>query len=321
MITVFVRERGGITQIVEAIRPEWLAAGSGVMVWVDLAAPTPEEERLLAEVFHFHPLSVEDAQSALQFPKVETYPDYLYVVLHGIDVEADTAGIATRDVDFFVGVSFLVTVHDGGSRSIARLRSVCGEHAHILAEGPVALMHRIVDTMVDNYRPAMTAIETRIETLEDEAFQGQEHLVRQVLHLRRDLAFMRRVLTPQRDVIARLARREFPSIGDEMAYRFRDVHDHVVRLTDEAILFQDRLTGIVDVHYATVSNRMNQVMKVLTVMSTIFLPLTVLTGMWGMNIPVPHFFGPPSSQFWWILALMLGISFAMIAVFRRNDWI
>src|SRR6187401_815255 len=185
MITVFVRERGGITQIVEAIRPEWLAAGSGVMVWVDLAAPTPEEERLLAEVFHFHPLSVEDAQSALQFPKVETYPDYLYVVLHGIDVEADTAGIATRDVDFFVGVSFLVTVHDGGSRSIARLRSVCGEHAHILAEGPVALMHRIVDTMVDNYRPAMTAIETRIETLEDEAFQGQEHLVRQVLHLRR----------------------------------------------------------------------------------------------------------------------------------------
>ena len=89
----------------------------------------------------------------------------------------------------------------------------------------------------------------------------------------------------------------------------------------ETILFQDRLTGVVDVHYATVSNRMNQVMKVLTVMSTIFLPLTVLTGMWGMNIPVPHFFGAPESQFWWILALMLGISLAMIVVFRRNDWI
>ena len=168
---------------------------------------------------------------------------------------------------------------------------------------------------------AVHSLGQRIETLEDEAFHGQEALVRQVLHLRRDLAFMRRVLTPQRDVIARLARREFPAIADEMAYRFRDVHDHVVRLTDETILFQERLTGIVDVHYATVSNRMNQVMKVLTVMSTIFLPLTVLTGMWGMNIPVPHFAGAPASQFWWILGLMIAISLAMIAVFRRNHWI
>jgi magnesium transporter len=321
MITVFVRERGGVTQVVESVRPEWLAVASGVTVWVDMAAPTTEETRVLADVFHFHPLSVEDAQSALQFPKVESFPNYIYVVLHGIDVQADSAGIATRDVDFFVGANFLVTVHDGGSRSIARLRTVCGEHAHILAEGPVALMHRIVDTMVDNYRPAMNAIETRVETLEDEAFQGQEQMVRHVLHLRRDLAFMRRVLTPQRDVIGRLARREFPAIADEMAYRFRDVYDHVVRLADETILFQERLTGVVDVHYATVSNRMNQVMKVLTVMSTIFLPLTVLTGMWGMNIPVPHFFGSPEAQFWWILALMLGISLAMIVVFRRNDWI
>ena len=108
--------------------------------------------------------------------------------------------------------------------------------------------------------------------------------MREVLALRRDLAFMRRVLTPQRDVIGRLARREFPAIADEMAFRFRDVYDHVVRMTDESILFQDRLTGILEVNFATVSNRLNQVMKVLTVMSTIFLPLTVLTGMWGMNI-------------------------------------
>jgi magnesium transporter len=129
------------------------------------------------------------------------------------------------------------------------------------------------------------------------------------------------VLTPQRDVVARLARREFPVIADEMAYRFRDVYDHVVRLTDEAILFQDRLTGIVEVNFSMVSNRLNQVMKVLTVMSTIFLPLTVLTGMWGMNIAIPHFPGSATAQFWWIAALMLGISLAMIAVFRAKNWI
>jgi magnesium transporter len=320
MISVFVRERGGTTTVAEAVKPEWLDAASGAMLWVDLAAATPDEGRILSDLFHFHPLSVDDALSALQFPKIEPYPGYLYAVLHGIDVETERH-FATRDVDFFLGANYLVTVHDGGSRSIAKLRAVCSEHAHILSEGPVALMHRIVDTMIDNYRPAIDAVEERIEQLEEEAFSGQQAMIRDVLGLRRDLAFMRRVLTPERDVIARLARREFPAIADEMAYRFRDVYDHVVRMTDEAILFQDRLTGILEVNLATVSNRLNQIMKVLTVMSTIFLPLTVLTGMWGMNIGLPHFPGGDHTQFWWLLVLMLVISGAMLGVFRRLRWI
>jgi magnesium transporter len=320
LISVYVREHGGSTTVVDAIRPEWLKPDSGAMVWVDLAAPTPEEARILSDVFHFHPLSVEDAQSALQFPKIEAYPGYLYAVLHGIDVESEQR-FATRDVDFFLGSSYLVTVHDGRSRSIAKLRAVCSEHAHILAEGPVAVMHRIVDIMVDNYRPAIDAIEQRIEELETDAFLGEERMIREVLSLRRDLAFMRRVMTPQRDVIARLARREFPAIADEMAFRFRDVYDHVVRMTDESILFQERLTGVLDVNLATVSNRLKQIMKVLTVMSTIFLPLTVLTGMWGMNIGLPHFPGGATAQFWWLIAVMLAIGAAMIGVFRRLDWI
>ena len=320
MISVFVRERGGNTKVVEAVQSEWLKPDSGAVVWVDLAAPTPDENRILSDVFHFHPLSVEDAQSALQFPKIEAYPGYLYAVLHGIDVESEQR-FATRDVDFFLGPSYLVTVHDGRSRSIAKLRAVCGEHARILSEGPVALMHRIVDIMVDNYRPAIDAIEQRIEELEADAFLGEERMIRDVIGLRRDLAFMRRVLTPQRDVIARLARREFPQIGDEMAFRFRDVYDHVVRMTDESILFQDRLTGVLEVNLATVSNRLNQIMKVLTVMSTIFLPLTVLTGMWGMNIGLPHFPGGDAAQFWWLLALMVAVSVTMVGLFRRLDWI
>jgi magnesium transporter len=319
VISVYVRDKDG-TRTVNRVEPEWLSPGSGVTLWVDIAGPTPEEGRLLADVFHFHPLAVEDALSAIQFPKVETYPGYLYLVLHGIDASEKKA-LATRDVDFFVGSNYLVTIHDGRSRSIERMRDVCGAYEHILSEGPVALMHRVIDSMVDNYRPEMEAIEGRIEALEEEAFAGRERLVRQTLKLRRDLAFMRRVLNPQRDVIGRLARREFPSIADEMAYRFRDVYDHVVRLSDEAILFQDRLSSVLEVNLATVSNRLNQVMKVLTVMSTIFLPLTVLTGMWGMNIDLPLFPGDKSDQFWWILTIMIGISLSMLAVFRRLRWI
>jgi magnesium transporter len=319
VISVYVRSREGTTTA-DRVEPEWLSPGSGVTVWVDIAGPTPEEGGLLAGLFHFHPLSVEDALSTLQFPKIEPYPGYLYVVLHGINVEEKSA-FSTRDVDFFVGANFLVTVHDGRSRSIARLRDVCGTYDHILAEGPVALMHRVVDSMVDNYRPEMEDIEERIERLEEEALTGGEQLVMQALTLRRDLAFVRRVLNPQRDVIGRLARREFPAIVDEMAFRFRDVYDHVVRLTDEAILYQERLTSVLEVNLATVSNRLNQVMKVLTVMSTIFLPLTVLTGMWGMNVDLPRFPGGAAIQFWWIFGIMIAITLSMLGLFRRKGWI
>ena len=320
MITVFVHQNGQ-TRSVDRVEPEWLDPASGAMLWVDLMAPGEAERRLLSEVFSFHPLAVEDAVSALQFPKIETYPGYLYVVLHGIHAEPQHTQFATRDVDFFLGRNYLVTVHDGDSHSINTIREMCNRHEHILKEGPVSLMHRIVDRMIDNYRPVFEEIEARVGRLEEEAFAGHERLSRRVMRLKRDVSSMRRVLVPQRDAIGRLARREFPMISDEMTYRFRDVYDHVVRLTEEAILFQDRITGIFEVNLSSVSNRLNQVMKLLTVMSTIFLPLTVLTGMWGMNITIPHFPGGPDVQFWWILGLMIVICVAMLVFFRRNKWL
>jgi magnesium transporter len=320
MISVYVHERGE-TRCVDQVEPRWLDPASGVALWADLSAPTHEEGQLLAELFRFHPLAVEDALSVLQFPKFESYKDYLYLVLHGIDVKKGGSRFATHDIDFFLGPNYLVTVHGGHSRSIAKLRDICSRNARVLAEGPVGLMHRIVDSMVDNYRPVMEQFEKRIGTLEEEAFAAQESLVRQVIRLKRDLGAMRRVLIPQRDAIGRVARREFPQISDEMTYRFRDVYDHVVRLTEEMVLFQDRVTGMLEVNLSTVSNRLNQVMKVLTVMSTIFLPLTVLTGMWGMNIALPTFPGGPDAQFWWIGGIMVLVIGAMLALFRRKGWI
>jgi magnesium transporter len=320
MITVIVHQNGQ-TRTVDRVEPEWLDPTSGATVWVDLMGPGDAERRLLSDVFGFHPLAVEDAVSALQFPKIEAYPGFLYVVLHGIDAKPQHTQFATRDVDFFLGRNYLVTVHDQESRSIAAISDVCGRHEHILKEGPVSLMHRIVDRMVDNYQPVFEEIESRIGRLEEQSYVGQERLSRQVMKLKRDVSAMRRVLVPQRDAIGRLARREFPTISDEMTYRFRDVYDHVVRLTEEAILFQDRVTGIFEVNLSTVSYRLNQVMKLLTVMSTIFLPLTVLTGMWGMNIPLPHFPGGPDVQFWWVTGIMGALIAGMLIFFRRNKWI
>jgi len=320
MLNVYVHENGA-TSRADRVEPEWLDPSSLVTLWADLAAPTDEERRVLTDTFHFHPLAVEDATSSLQFPKIESYQGYLYLVLHGIDSKPKQAQFATRDVDFFLGRNYLVTIHDGQSRSIGKLREICGLHQHILSEGPVALLHRIVDAMVDNYRPVISEIEDRIVHLEEQAFTGYNRMSRQIMKLKRELSSMRRVMVPQRDAVGRLARREFPMITDEMAYRFRDVYDQVVRFTEEAILFQDRVTGIFEVNLSTVSHRLNQVMKLLTVMSTIFLPLTVLTGMWGMNIHLPRFPGGDEVQFWWIAGIMIAVSVVMLAVFRRNKWI
>ena len=161
-----------------------------------------------------------------------------------------------------------------------------------------------------------------MNTLEDAAILGRSgDLVRDILALKRDLASLRRVVIPQRDAVGRLARREFPVISDELTYRFRDVYDHLVRLSDEASLLQDRVTGILDAHLSTISNRLNMVMKVLTVMSTIFLPLTVLTGMWGMNVPLPMFPGGDAMQFWWVTGCMVAIAGVMLGFFRHNGWL
>jgi magnesium transporter len=305
----------------DRVEPEWLTPSATTTVWVDMAGPTDAELAQLNDVFHFHPLSIDDARSALQFPKVEQYPGYLYAILHGIDVMKPRQEISTRDVDFFVGHSVLVTVHDGSSDAITELLKACSRHERLLAEGPMGLFHRIVDSMVDNYRPSIDALEHRIDTLEDEAYAGRESMVPRVIRVRHELSSARRVLIPQRDAIGRLARREFPAISDEMSYRFRDVYDHVVRVTEETLLFQDRVTGILEVHLAAVSNRLNQVMKVLTVMSTIFLPLTVLTSMWGMNVPLPHFPGGAEVQFWWVGGAMAALSAIMLIVFKRNGWL
>ena len=321
MITIYVH-RNGETNRAPRIEPQWLDPTSNAVLWVDLAGPNPDEARVLTDLFHFHPLSIEDALSEIHSPKVEQYPGYLYLILHGIDFDQAERQFATRDVDFFLGRNYLVTVHDGRSRSIAKLRTICDEHEHVLAEGPAAVMHRIVDSMVDNYRPEIDALEEEIDKLEEDAIVGQQpDLMSSILAVKRDLASLRRVVIPQRDVVGRLARREFPLINDEITYRFRDVYDQFVRLSEEAILFQDRITGVLDAHLSSVSHRLNIVVKVLTVISTIFLPLTVLTGMWGMNVPLPMFPGSEAAQFWWVGAMITAIVVVMLLLFRLKRWI
>ncbi len=322
MTTIFA-SRNGRTEQVTSIDRTWLDPAAGVALWVDIAAPSVPESLILSDTFGFHPLSVEDAMSALQFPKVEPYDGYLYVVLHGLAYNKDDEGFKTHDIDFFLGRSFLVTVHDGTSRSISEIRDYCPRNHNILGDGPVALFHRIVDLMIDRYMPEVDEFEEWMDEIEDQVFSSTRasDVVRDILDLKRQVSALRRIAIPQRDVIGRLARREFTDISAEMAYRFRDVYDHIVRLNDEAMMLQDRITGVLEAHLSNVSNRLNEVMKVLTVVSTIFMPLTLLAGIWGMNVPLPHFPGGEAVQFWWVIGFMVTLTVGMLTLLRVKRWI
>jgi magnesium transporter len=175
--------------------------------------------------------------------------------------------------------------------------------------------------LIDHYNPEVDALEERLDHIETEVFSSPNPtVVRKILALKRDIAALRRIALPQRDALGRLARREFEMIPQEFAYGFRDVYDHLVRITDEGLIFQDRVTGILEAHFSNVSNRLNQVMKVLTVIATIFMPLTVLTGAFGMNVELPVFPGGPAVQFWWVTGIMIVLSGIMLWLFRRRNW-
>ena len=321
MITIY-RSRDGITELVDHVNPAWLRPGSGSWLWVDLSDPTPEDIELLRHVFKFHDLAIEDAMAETHQPKIDSYGDYLYLILHGIDFRASEHCFKTQDVDFFLGEQYLVTVHPGISRTLATMRNVCERNARVLSEGPSGLLHRIIDAMVDNYRPEVDKLSDRLDALETEIFERPDaRLARDILDFKADVSSLRRVVLPQRDAVGRLARREFPLISEHMSYRFRDVHDHLIRLVDEAVFFQDRISSLLDAHLSMVSNQLNGVMKVLTIIATIFMPLTVLTSMWGMNVNLPHLPGGTDVQFWWVAALMLALGGGMLAYFRRKRWI
>jgi magnesium transporter len=325
LITVYKHENGS-TDVADKVDPSWLRAaldsGSGIWLWVDLAAPTSEETRILTDVFHFHELAIEDALAEIHHPKVESYGDYLYLILHAIDFRAREHAFRTQEVDFFLGLNYLVTIHNGTSRSIGRIADICARNARVLGEGPAALLHRIVDAMVDNYRPEVDKLADRLDTLEKEVFQGpKQTIVKRILDYKRDIASLRRVVLPQRDAVGRLGRREFPQISEALSYRFRDVYDHLVRNSDEAMYFQDRISSLLEAYLSNVSNQLNGIMKVLTVISTVFMPLTVLTGAYGMNVTLPHLPGGEAAQFWWIVGIMLTVGVTMVWFFRRKGWI
>jgi magnesium transporter len=295
---------------------------SGASFWLDLDGVDEETSSLLCDTFRFHPLAVEDAEHFGQRPKIDEFDDFTYFVVHG----ALTDGSGTSEMHIFFMQHSVVTVHHGECPALADVyKRIARRHNVGDASPQVTLLYMIVDCLVDSFFPVLSNFDDRIDELEDEILrQPTEAQLGVLFEMQRALINMRKVVTPQRDMFAALASGvvQLPGMTAEGERYFRDLYDHLIRIADVVDSYRDLLSGVMDTHVSTVSNRLNVVMKQLTIIATIFLPLSYLTGFFGQNFSllIGHITGRVP---FFVFGLGLEVVAAVILLyfFRKRGWL
>ncbi len=302
--------------------PELLKDPS-LVIWVDMESPTEADERVLLDVFHFHPLTVEDCRENRHYPKIEEFPGYLYFILHGVRADTSPDRFNTIELDGFLGPNYVITYHHDYFRSISNVKQLLRTSPVMCQRGSAFLCHQILDQVVDYYSPVLDDFDDRIARLEETIFtlkNPNNQILAQIMELKRSVLRLRRISVKQMDVVLRMSRGEFPLIPEEMRPFYRDVHDHLVRVVDLAESYRDLISGSLEAYLSVVSNRMNEIMKVLTIFSAIMLPLTFIAGVYGMNfdnMPELH------SRYGYFItcASMIIVAVVMLLFFWRRGWI
>jgi len=276
----------------------------------------------IGEAFGLHPLVVEDIAHPGQRPKVEDYRDYLYLVLRMLTYDEAAAEVRDEQVSLVVGEDYLLSFQERSGDVFegvrARLRS---PGAPVRGQGPDYLAYRLMDAVVDNYFVLLERLGYRLDDLEDALIEEPERsTLQEIYRMKRELLFFRKSVWPLREVIGALQRDTSPLIAEGTRTYLRDLFDHTIQAVDMAETYRDILAGMLDTYLSSLSNRMNEVMKVLTVVATIFIPLTFLTGVYGMNFEhMPELAEPWAYPALWGVMVVLGGG--MLAYFRHRDWI
>ena len=293
-------------------------------LWIDLLTPSEQENRLILEqTFHFHPLAIEDAINDTHLPKLDDYGSYLYLVFHSVRLGQQPMEISTEEVDVFLGLHYLVTMHDADRRSINRAWNAEHHTQGGLARGPAMLLYELLDAQIDSFIPIIDAFEEQLEKLGDDIFlRGEDErvLLNRLLTAKSSSLRLQRILTPQRELLGRLSTGEYSVVPSSVRIYFRDVYDHLARLSNLAESTRDLAGSTIETHLALVNNRMNEVMKVLTMMSTIFIPLSFVAGIYGMNFE----YMPELTWRWgypMVWGVFIAVAVGMLVFFRHRKWI
>ena len=290
------------------------------LIWVDLENATEEESSVLSKYFNFHPLAIEDCVTETLLPKIDDFGDYIFLVLHGSRV-SEERGFTTAEINFFLGPHYLVSYHDQPSRSVNRTKERLLKNAPSMTKGVDFLLHEILDGMVDNYFPVLDQFDDAVDGIEEEVFSHpDQETLNKIFTLKKEVMHLRRVTGPQREILNRLSRDNFSVISPKAAIYYRDVYDHLVRISDLSESYRDLITGALEAYLSVVSNRLNEIMKILTIFTATFMPLTLITGIYGMNFEsIPGL--RSEDAFWGVLGGMAIIIAAMFLFFRKKKWL
>jgi magnesium transporter len=296
----------------------------GLHVWVDLEGSSNEEAKMVLDgVFGFHPLAIEDCLTPSERPKVDEYDTYLFLVIHAVDYSRGDTEFRTTELNIFMGKDFLVTFHRQPLRSVAATVDRVMKNAAAVARAPDRLLHTMLDFLFENYRPVMEELSAEIAELEEKVLAARSaDILGEVLKVKGEVQRLRQIIAPQREVIARFARGEFRFVRAHLVPYYRDLLDQLVRISDLAEGYRDSLTNVLQVHLNLQQTQVNQVIKLLTVLATLALPIFIITSFYGMNFG--HF--PPEGSnaviaYAWVFGVSAVSTAALYWWLKRRRWL
>jgi magnesium transporter len=319
----------GNGDLLTEISPDDYAAAlqdkTGVL-WVDFAGEEPEpSEDILINVFKFHPLAVDDALHETHVPKVDDWEQYLYIAMHAISFTTGEDDIEGIELDIFLGDNYIVTHHDLPIQALDRVWDACSKEVRHFKRGADHVLYKLTDELIVDYMQVVESLDEEIEIVENEVLgRPSAQIVQRIFTLKRATLHLRRVLSPLREVLNKLARDDYAVIDSKDRVYFRDVYDHLVRLHDISESLRDLVGGVLDTYLSVINNRMNEIMKTLTLITTLFMPISFVAGFFGMN-----FFQPVAKElipwtgnpaFILMMLVVIGTPVGMFVWMRRRKW-
>jgi len=296
---------------------------AGQFFWLDLEGPSEERLRKLGEKLRLHPLTIDDALTFNERPKIEEFDSYMYLVIYGVDPGATSGSPLLREVHLIVSGDYVVTIHRRPFEALAELRKRMEAHP---MRSEQFLIYKVLDATISTFFPVLSRIDDDIDAIEQDVIDNpNDDSRRRIFALKRDLVAMRRVITPLRDVFARDAERitDLPGLEADDRLYFRDVYDSLIRVSDLVDSYRDLLSGATDMYLSTIANRQGEINKQLTIIATIFLPLTFLTGFFGQNFS--FLTNHVLDSTWSFLVFGLGLLVVSVVgfwiYFRRKSWL
>lgn len=290
------------------------------VLWVDMCKPTDDESFVLTHDFKFHPLAIEDVISEKPRTKIDDYDRYLFVVFQMADYIGREEGLKITELDLFLGKNMLVTVHYDEHRIFDYLYNRAERDERLMSRGPDFLFHAVLDTVVDNYNATLDIFEYEVDQVEEDILgESDEDTLKSIFTLRRDMIELKRIVGPQKEALHQMSRGMYSIISEQLTPYFSDIHDHLIRLNDIADAHRESLISSLELYYSSVSTETNKIIKVLTILTAIFIPPTFLVGLWGMNFKNMPELGGEYSYFA-ALGFILVIVIGMLLLFRIKKW-